>query len=29
MLWDRGRSGSDRDPLQATIAAMRDTHHER
>jgi glucose-1-phosphate cytidylyltransferase len=29
MLWDRGRSGADRDPLQATIAAMRDTHHER
>ncbi len=28
MLWDRGRS-SDRDPLQATIAAMRDTHYER
>ncbi|HEY0813666.1 MAG TPA: sugar phosphate nucleotidyltransferase [Pseudonocardia sp.] len=28
MLWDRGRPG-DRDPLQATIAAWRDAHHER
>jgi glucose-1-phosphate cytidylyltransferase len=29
MLWDRERAGSDRSPLQATIAAMRDAQHER
>jgi hypothetical protein len=28
-LWDRERPSTDRDPLQATIAALRDTHHER
>ena len=29
MLWDRGRATGDRDPLQATIAAMHDAQHER
>jgi glucose-1-phosphate cytidylyltransferase len=29
MLWDQERAGSDRSPLQATIAALRDAQHER